>query len=47
LMANLRTVRLSGQSRVTGEVIAKKIVMSNGSQITHPPVVSPEQPPIP
>ena len=47
LMANLRTVRLSGQSRVTGEVIARKIVMSNGSQITHPPVVSPEQPPTP
>jgi cytoskeletal protein CcmA (bactofilin family) len=47
LMANLRTVRLSGQSRVIGEVIAKRIVMSNGSQITHPPVVSPEQPPTP
>ncbi len=47
LMANMRTVRLSGQSRVIGEVIAKKIVMSNGSQITHPPVVSPEQPPAP
>lgn len=44
LMANMHTVRLSGQSRVIGEVIAKRIVMSNGSRITHPPVVSPEQP---
>jgi cytoskeletal protein CcmA (bactofilin family) len=47
LMANLRTVRLSGQSTVTGEVIAKKIVMNGGSRISHPPVVSPEQPPAP
>jgi autotransporter-associated beta strand protein len=46
LMANLRTVRLSGQSRIIGEVIAKRIIMSNGSRITHPPVVSPEQPPV-
>jgi hypothetical protein len=41
LMANLRTARLSDQSRVVGEVIANRIIMSNGSQVTHPPVVSP------
>ena len=41
LMANQRTVRLSGQSSVVGEVIADRIRMSKGSQITHPPVISP------
>jgi hypothetical protein len=41
LMANQRTVMLTGQSRVIGEVIANRIVMSKRSQITHLPVISP------
>lgn len=40
LTANLRTVRLSGQSRVIGEVMAKKVLLSGSAQIIHPPIVS-------
>jgi hypothetical protein len=36
LMANQRTVSLSGASNVTGEVIANKIKLSGSSSITHP-----------
>ena len=38
LMANSSTVRLSGQSET---IVANRIVMSNGSSVTHPPVQSP------
>lgn len=41
LMANHRTVRLSGQSRVIGEVMAKRILMSKESRVSHPSVISP------
>jgi hypothetical protein len=41
LMANLSTVRLSGQSETVGAIVANRIVMSDGSSVTHPPVQSP------
>jgi hypothetical protein len=41
LMANSSTVRLSAQSETIGAIVANRIVMSNGSSVTHPPVQSP------
>jgi hypothetical protein len=41
LMANSSTVRLSGQSETIGAIVANRIVMSNGSSVTHPPLQSP------
>ena len=41
LMANSSTVRLSGQSETIGAIVANRIVMSDGSSVTHPPVQSP------
>jgi hypothetical protein len=41
LMATKRTVRLTGSSLVTGEVIGNRNVISGGSQVVHPPIVSP------
>ena len=41
LMANSDTVRLSGQSRTVGAIVANRIVMIDGSNVTHPPVQSP------
>jgi cytoskeletal protein CcmA (bactofilin family) len=45
LMANRRTVQLSGGATVTGEVIANRFIFKAGlngeSTITHPPIVSP------
>lgn len=38
LMANSSMVRLGGQSET---IVANRIVMSNGSSVTHPPVQSP------
>jgi hypothetical protein len=40
LMATQRTVRLTGSSLVTGEVIGNRNVISDGSQVIHPPIVS-------
>ena len=40
LMANKRTVELSGGSLVNGEVIADRIKMSGSSEINHPAVTS-------
>jgi hypothetical protein len=34
-------IRLSSQSRVTGEVVTNKALLREGSQIIHPPIVSP------
>ena len=46
LMANRRTVMLSGHATVTGEVIANRVLFSNAgfngnATVTHPPIVSP------
>ena len=41
LMATKRTVRLTGSSVVTGEVIGNRNVISDASQVLHPPIVSP------
>ena len=41
LMATKRTVRLTGSSLVTGEVIGNRNVISDASQVVHPPIVSP------
>ncbi|HJT81283.1 MAG TPA: ice-binding family protein [Chthoniobacterales bacterium] len=46
LMANNRTVRLSGQAQVDGEVIANRILFSDAgfkgnARVGHPPLVSP------
>ena len=41
LMANSDTVRLSGQSETIGAIVANRIIMSDGSSVTHPPVQSP------
>ncbi len=38
LMANSSTVRLGGQAET---IVANRIVMSDGSSVTHPPVQSP------
>jgi hypothetical protein len=40
-----RTVRVTDQGTVYGEVNAKKIVLRDDGKIVRPPVVSPEQPP--
>jgi cytoskeletal protein CcmA (bactofilin family) len=41
LMATGRTVQLSGQASVAGEVIADRVVVTGSGTITHPPIVSP------
>jgi hypothetical protein len=41
LTANSSTVRLSGQSETIGTIVANRIVMSDGSSVTHPPLQSP------
>jgi cytoskeletal protein CcmA (bactofilin family) len=41
LMANNRTVKIGDKPAIMGEVIANKVVLRGGSQIMHPPVVSP------
>jgi hypothetical protein len=40
-MANNRTVKISDEPTIMGEVIANKVVLRGGSQVMHPPVVSP------
>src|ERR1700736_6689475 len=45
LNANDRTVRMTDQARVYGQVNAKKLQLLEHSRIIEPPVVSPEQPP--
>ena len=45
--AGQRTVRMSDNALVTGQVWAKKVTLLDSSRIIEPPVVSPEQPPIP
>jgi len=47
LAARQRTVRMSDNALVTGQVWAKKVTLLDSSRIIEPPVVSPEQPPIP
>ena len=41
LMANKRTVQLSGHALVDGEIIANKVLLQGGSQVIHPPIASP------
>jgi hypothetical protein len=41
LMANSRTVTVLGQSSVTGEIIANRIVLGGSAQVSRPPIVSP------
>jgi Ice-binding-like len=41
LQAIYRTVRIAGNSVVSGDVIAREIRISRGSNVTDPPVVSP------
>lgn len=41
VMANRRTVRLSGHSTVRGQVIAKKVRLRGASQVIPPPPISP------
>lgn len=41
LMANSRTVKLSGQSKTIGAVIANRIVMIDASRVLQPPIQSP------
>jgi hypothetical protein len=41
LVANSSTVRLSGQSETIGAIVANRIVMSDGSSVTRPPLQSP------
>jgi choice-of-anchor A domain-containing protein len=45
LMANRRTVRMSGRALVNGEIIAMRVAFSDpglvGSRVIHPPIVSP------
>ncbi len=41
LLANRRSVRLSDQAVIRGEVIADSILIQDAGQIDHPPIVSP------
>lgn len=41
LVANSRTVKLSGQSKTIGAVIANRIVMTDASKVLHPAIQSP------
>jgi len=46
LMANRRTIQVSGRADITGELIANRVMFtrtgfSGGATVTHPPVVSP------
>lgn len=41
LMANGRTVTLSGHARVVGEIIAKRVDLGDFSRVIHPPIISP------
>jgi choice-of-anchor A domain-containing protein len=41
LMANRRTVKLGGDSMVTGEIIANRIILASNSSVIHPPIASP------
>jgi hypothetical protein len=41
VIANQRTVRLGGHSTISGQVIAKNVLLTNASQIVGPPIVSP------
>jgi hypothetical protein len=41
ILATDRTVSLGGSSKVIGEVIAKKVKLAGGSNVTRPPLVSP------
>lgn len=41
VVANSRTVRLSGHSILTGQVFAKRVRLRDASQIIPPPIVSP------
>jgi hypothetical protein len=41
LIVNSSTVRLSGQSETIDAIVANRMVMSDGSSVTHPPLQSP------
>jgi hypothetical protein len=41
ILATDRTVKLSGKSEVFGEIIASRVALSSGSQVTRPPIISP------
>lgn len=41
LMANNRTVALSGQATVRGEVVGDKVSLTGGAQVIRPPITSP------